>query len=447
MNKTLSDDAKAILLLCADFGKKQTATPPLSQGKYNLLAHWLNQNGMRPGDLFEHQNDIAQRKDFPNKELDVGVIASLMNRGYLLAQTLEELSRSGIQVCCRSDESYPSRYKKRLRDKAPSFFYYAGNFDLAQQGGLAVVGSRNLDAEGEAFAKRVGAQCAEQGVTVISGGAKGADTLAMLAALEGGGTAIGVLCESLRAKSVSKTFRKFLSADKLLLLSPYSPDAPFRAWAAMQRNKLIYALSDGALVVSSSVSSSSKKSGSWEGATEELKRPDHLPVFVRKTDTPEGNRRLLSGMGGVEWPDSAEDIRALFKAEAKNAQAKPVQQASLFEDKTSGNNAVKSVAPEVEENTPPNIAQTAEREQPPVSLYEHCLPLLLDKLKVPLTLEELRALFLDIQKQQLVAWIKRAVQEKKIHKHGKPVRYSREDILEKTASEQGSLLVIPVARG
>ncbi len=437
MNQALSNDAKAILLLCASLGKNQAGPDPLSPGKYNILAHWLSKNGMRPGDLFEHQDDLVQMKDFPNKKLDVDGILSLLNRGYLLAQTLEELGRVGIRVCCRSEENYPSQYKKKLREKAPPFFYYAGNFALVQRGGLAIVGSRDLDAEGEAFARRVGGQCAEQGVTVISGGARGADTLAMFAALEEGGSAIGVLCDKLRAKSISKNFRKFLSEERLLLLSPYSPDAPFRAWAAMERNKFIYALADGALVVSSGVSSSSKKSGTWEGVMEELKRPDHLPVFVRDTDTPEGNRLLLGEMGALPWAEPAKDIRELIKESVENTNLKQLQQASMFQKKPSGNNTAVIVSPEAEEHSLcfSQIART------PLSLYEHFLPLLLDNLRSPLSIDEIFNLFPDTRKSQLREWIKKAVQEKKVHRYqGRPVRYSRET--QKTTPEQGSLLAL-----
>ena len=51
------------------------------------------------------------------------------------------------------------------------------------------------------------------------------------------------------------------------LVSPFEPSTGFSAGAAMARNKLIYALADVAVVVSSAVG----EGGTWSGADEALK--------------------------------------------------------------------------------------------------------------------------------------------------------------------------------
>ena len=45
----------------------------------------------------------------------------------------------------------------------------------------------------------------------------------------------------------------------------------------MQRNKLIYALADAALVVSSDY----EKGGTWAGAVEQLEKLQFVPVYIR----------------------------------------------------------------------------------------------------------------------------------------------------------------------
>ena len=85
---------------------------------------------------------------------------------------------------------------------------------------------------------------------VVSGGACGADQISMTAALEAGGVTIGILAENLLKKSVERKNRHAIADGRLLLLSPYHPNARFILGTAMGRNKLIYAMADYGLVVS-----------------------------------------------------------------------------------------------------------------------------------------------------------------------------------------------------
>ena len=73
----------------------------------------------------------------------------------------------------------------------------------------------------------------------------------MRGALEAGGRVTGVLADSLEKTAMRREHRNLLLEDRLVLISPYDPSAGFNVGHAMQRNKLIYALADAALVVSS----------------------------------------------------------------------------------------------------------------------------------------------------------------------------------------------------
>lgn len=434
MMSPLSNDAKAIALLNANL-ERNPQYPPLTQAEYSTLASWLVGQGMTPASLLDPQVDLAQL-NFP-AHLEKARLSFLLSRGVVLGMVLEELTRSGIELCCRSDSSYPGRYKERLAGKAPALFYYAGNLGLVREGGLAVVGSRNLDFIGEEFSRNVGKLCANHGMTVISGGARGVDSIAMLSALENGGCAIGILCENLRAKSVSKQFRKYLSDGRLLLLSPYHPDFKFAAWAAMARNKLIYALADFALVVSSDISTSSKKSGTWEGAIEELKRKDAISVFVRHADdTPKGNKALLE-KGAIIWPENiTEDLYSVLMRLAENKSPrssvkKITQQCSLLDElgrsPSMNENHLTAIEErkELHERVDEEILNTSKCSYAHAmpSLYELCLPYILKDMKTPISIKEL-ASRIGLQPSQLAEWIKKAELEGKVKKHLKPVRYS-----------------------
>ena len=84
----------------------------------------------------------------------------------------------------------------------------------------------------------------------------------MSSALEAGGRVAGVLADSLEKTVMKRENRNRLLEGQLVLLSPYDPNAGFNAGHAMQRNKLIYALADVALVVNADLN----KGGTWAGS-------------------------------------------------------------------------------------------------------------------------------------------------------------------------------------
>jgi len=175
----------------------------------------------------------------------------------------------------------------------------AGDRFLLNGGGLGIVGSRNVDQEGEAFTRQIAELCAYNRMPVVSGGARGVDQTAMNTSLDAGGLTIGIVAENLLKKSVERKNRHAIAEGRLLLITPYHPNARFTVGTTMDRNKLIYAMADYSLVVSAE----HKKGGTWNGATEELRRDNPRTVFVRTGgNVPQGNSKLLE-LGAIEWPE------------------------------------------------------------------------------------------------------------------------------------------------
>ena len=124
----------------------------------------------------------------------------------------------------------------------------------------------------------------------------------MRGALEAGGKVTGVLADSLEKASMNREHRRLLLDGQLVLVSPYDPGAGFNVGHAMQRNKLIYALADASLVVSSDVN----KGGTWAGAVEQLEKLKLVPVYVRSTGHPSEGLEALRSKGAVPWPNPQE---------------------------------------------------------------------------------------------------------------------------------------------
>lgn len=303
----LTDDSQVILLLCSQLGLAVgSEIKALTLREWNPLARKIAASDLqRPGALLGlAAQSIAQQLDASGEEADR--YTALLARGGMLALELERLESLGIWVLTRADEAYPTRYRQRLKDAAPAVLFGAGALDLVGQPGLAVVGSRHLDESRKGFAEFIGAACARAGLVAYSGGARGTDAIAMGAALEARGQAVGVLADSLERSIRTSDVRAALARTDLTLLTPYSPNAGFSVGAAMGRNKLIYALADYALVIASDV----EKGGTWAGAIEAL-RAGWIPVFVLDDDdTPEGNRRLLK-LGAQPFSQSFNDASTL----------------------------------------------------------------------------------------------------------------------------------------
>ena len=144
----------------------------------------------------------------------------------------------------RADAVYPPHLQATLKHQAPAVLFGEGDVGLLQRSGAAVVGSRNLDDGGAIFAREIGVKAVAAKLPVVSGGARGTDRIAMQAALEAGGIAFGVLADSLERTARQADVREFVSDGKLVLLTPYAPDAGLSVGAAMGRNKLIYGLAE-----------------------------------------------------------------------------------------------------------------------------------------------------------------------------------------------------------
>lgn len=430
MNAYISDDTKAITMLCAVLGKN-SSLKPLNLKEYNILVRWLVKQNLRPKNLLDQSIVVKASKE---TGINTNRLENLMSRGVQLGFSIEEWQRNSIWIISRSDKDYPSRYKMHLKDKAPPILFGVGKRELLEYGGLAVIGSRNVDEVGVNFTKRVAKLCAENQIPIISGGARGVDKISMNTILNSGGLTIGVLAENLLKKSIEKSNRKAISEGRLLLISPYHPTARFSVGSAMGRNKLIYSLSDFSLVVSADY----KKGGTWAGASEELKRENSIPVFVRyDQNIPKGNTKLLD-MGAIKWPAEIktsnlknqliETISIANNSSKENDLSEEEDLIYLMESKDSKkNDNANNCATNIDNETSPLIDKVSQLKKienisPEESIFKAILPILMHQLSEPLSAEEL-SVSLNISKSQLYIWLKKAINNGDIKKLYKPVRY------------------------
>lgn len=321
----LSPATQAALLLCSPLrAGRNKDVQPLSIGEFNELEKQLQRVGAGLERLLEP--DAAALLKQIGLTVDAEKITTLLGRGFMLSMAVETWQSAGVWVVSRGEPDYPERLH-RLKQNAPPLIYGCGERKNLSRGGLAIVGSRDVDGPGEEFTRRAAASSAREEMQVVSGGARGVDQLAMLAALEAGGTVVGVLADSLLRSATSGHARESIQDGRLTLISAFDPEAGFNVGNAMQRNKQIYALADFGLVVSSGYN----EGGTWSGAIEQLEKLRLTPIFVRAgDDVPEGNRQLLRrdalSFPPEPWPES---LREFFEAASQNSR-QPAETADLF---------------------------------------------------------------------------------------------------------------------
>ena len=214
------------------------------------------------------------------------------------SNALEDLQRNldeaGVTVIAMGDDLYPSSL---LNLKAPPpLLYTKGDIRAVNLPGIGICGSRNATQEGLLHAGTFGEITASEGVSEISGYARGVDERAHLGALRADGSSVAVLAEGILRFKHKRAFREIPDLDsRMVVVSEFHPHRPWSVYNAMQRNNTILGLSEALVVVEASA-----KGGTLDAGLKCLKQKKPLFVLQYKDEhkTPSGNRTLIE-MGGV----------------------------------------------------------------------------------------------------------------------------------------------------
>lgn len=284
MNK---DDDLAIIALCSQIGIVE-GVKPLENKEWAIVSENLIKNNKTPKDLFDFSRDefLSILNVFNEKEIQRYEV--LLDRSSSLAFELENLNKYGIKIVTRASSLFPRRLKKLLGQQSPPLFYYAGDLNLLNCKCIGFVGSRDVKDGDMKKLRRLVVSALSKGYGVVSGGAKGVDSIATEESLNSGGIAIEFLSESMIKKLKDHNISQFIREKRLLLLSAVKPDAGFNTGNAMQRNKFIYTQSIATTVIKSNYN----QGGTWNGALENLKK-GWVKEFCLRDENCLGNNELI----------------------------------------------------------------------------------------------------------------------------------------------------------
>ena len=282
---------RGFLLLTSHLGNPERN--PLSVAQFRQLAQRIQQNDallshreLRLEDIIALGYDKAYAKR----------VLALLSEEELLDHYLARGKRYGCVPVVRSNPAYPVILRKRLGLDAPGCIWAKGDLSLLDTQMIALVGSRDLQLPNREFAAAVGMEAARQGITLVSGNARGADQVAQNACLQAGGKVISVVADQLKSHKIG---------ENILYLSEDSFDLPFSPLRALSRNRVIHGLGYLTIVAQCSL----KTGGTWDGTVKNL-RGNWSPVFAIDDSTPA--TRELEQLGATRiTPEQLCDFGAL----------------------------------------------------------------------------------------------------------------------------------------
>ena len=197
--------------------------------------------------------DSAWRAD-PAALAEAGLGAKVIERVVAARQTVNldqvwtKIESQGIKILTWQDEAYPSRLKEI--DQPPPVLYLRGEYLQDDLFAVAIVGTRRVTAYGRQITEELAGFLASNGITVVSGLARGVDIIAHQSALKAGGRTIAVLgsgVDKIYPPEHMKTAEQML--ERGAIVSDYAPGTPPDASNFPPRNRIISGLSLAVVVI------------------------------------------------------------------------------------------------------------------------------------------------------------------------------------------------------
>jgi DNA processing protein len=250
----------------------------------------------------------------------------------LTEKELNKLEKLGGKLITIWDQEYPPILKK-IYDP-PILFYILGELKESDQYSIAIVGTRQPTNYGKVHAEKISMDLSRQGITIISGMARGIDSIAHNGAIKSGGRTIAVIGSGLDViypPENKKLFDKI--AENGAVISEFTLGTKPDAQNFPRRNRIISGLSLGVIVIETGVKGGAMQTAAF--ALDQNREVFALPgnVGVRQSE----GSNLLIQKSEAELLISSEDVINELELKLKPVLGKniPKQQIdlSLFEEK------------------------------------------------------------------------------------------------------------------
>ena len=222
------------------------------------LAYWVTLSqvdGIGPANfarllkIYKSAQKVWEEKNLEKLKLDVKTLENFKNLRNQIdpVENLKNLKKQEIKVVGLFEENYPENLKQIF--DPPPFIYYRGNLKPADRLSLAVVGSRKMTSYGRSVTEEMAYGAVQAGLTVVSGMARGVDSVAHISAIEAGGRTIAFMGSGINQiypPDNKNLYYKIIQ--KGAVLCEYPPEYPALPGNFPSRNRLISGFSLGVLI-------------------------------------------------------------------------------------------------------------------------------------------------------------------------------------------------------
>ncbi|AWK51354.1 DNA-protecting protein DprA [Clostridium beijerinckii] len=250
-------------------------------------------------DILKENKIISKKlKDFQKEDLY-----------YEVSNLKETLSRKSIGYITYANPLYREKLSGIL--DSPYFLFYMGNIDIINKKSIGVVGARKCSSYGMAVTKLLTKELITNNITLISGGARGIDSIAHKTALENNGCNISVLGCGLDITYPPENKALFSKiAENGVVISEFLLGTPPIGENFPRRNRIISGLSKSIIVIEAS-----EKSGSLitaRLALEQHKTVIAVPGSIFYSGA-KGSNKLIRD--GATICTDVEDLRVILSLE------------------------------------------------------------------------------------------------------------------------------------
>ncbi len=235
---------------------------------------------------------------------------------------IDDYKKNDIFCICINDDKYPEILKESTNP--PVILYCKGNIDLLNSNCVAVIGTRENTTLGEKVAIKTIEFLVKNDFTIVSGLAKGIDSISHITTLKNKGKTIAIipLIDSIYP-SENKALANEILLNNGLLMSEEKPNTKFFSAQLVKRDRIQSGLSNAVFVIETSI-----KGGSMHATNDalKLKRPVFTPNIYKLDDKyqclkqVEGIKNLIDSNKSISYTSDNYDeiISKLNQSQAKD---------------------------------------------------------------------------------------------------------------------------------
>jgi len=284
----------------------------------------------KPSDILGTEKIFISNIEGFSETLAERILSSLKNKNSLQTEfekQLEQLEKSNIKLITYWDEDYPKVLKNIYYP--PVFLYLKGELKKSDEIAIAIIGTRTPSSYGKEIAKEFASEISKSNTTIVSGMARGIDSIAHIAALDNAGRTIAVIGSGLDViypPENKKLFERII--ENGCVVSEFKLGTQPDAQNFPRRNRIISGLSKGIVIIETKIIGGAIQTANH--ALDQGREVYAVPGNIHSKNS-EGTNLLIQ-QGNAQLVLSAKDVLKDLKIET--SEIKIEQRKNSFENLT-----------------------------------------------------------------------------------------------------------------